>query len=509
MAKKESKKKTKKNDVDESIEETNDEEKNEDEELAKAKEIEEKEEKEAEDVVDEENKKDEEDKEEEEEVEEVVEEKNEKEEEIDKEKKTGKKTVELTVSSAEPEKLKDELEKISKLEGHALPMIKVVDHLIKYAFLVRASDIHFEPYEDKIAIRMRVDGILYDYFNFSKDAQSGMVTRIKVLAGMRTDEHRAAQDGRFRVEIKEPARTFDIRVSVIPAYYGEKAVLRLLAEQEDIESLDSLALDPVDRKKIDKAVRKPFGMILATGPTGSGKTTTLYTILKELNTREISIITVEDPIEYSIDGVDQIQVNSETGLTFANGLRSILRQDPDVIMVGEIRDDETAAIAINAALTGHKMLSTLHTNDAATTLPRLLDMKIEPFLIASTVNIAIGQRLLRKLCKKCVVKKEISAVEFKVLSEFIPSELLGNNKTFYFPGECEDCSSGYKGRMGVYEVLEINDEIREAIMRRADAGEIKKIAVKAGMTTMTEDAFKKALNGLTSIEEVVKIVHEA
>jgi type II secretory ATPase GspE/PulE/Tfp pilus assembly ATPase PilB-like protein len=253
----------------------------------------------------------------------------------------------------------------------------------------------------------------------------------------------------------------------------------------------------------------PFGMILATGPTGSGKTTTLYHILREVNTREVSIITIEDPIEYSLEGVDQIQVNNRTGLTFADGLRSILRQDPNIIMVGEIRDEETASIAVNAALTGHKLLSTLHTNDAATTLPRLLDMGVEPFLVASTINVAIGQRLVRMLCQTCKYKKTITEAEFKSLAENIPSELLDNHREFYFGKGCDDCGdSGFYDRMGVYEVLEMNDFIREAVMRRADAGEVKKIAVKNGMTTLLEDGFRKALNGLTTIQEILRVVHE-
>ena len=250
-------------------------------------------------------------------------------------------------------------------------------------------------------------------------------------------------------------------------------------------------------------------MILATGPTGSGKTTTLYTILKELSTREVQIITIEDPVEYSIEGIDQIQVNNRTGLTFATGLRSILRQDPNVVMVGEIRDEETASIAVNAALTGHKLLSTIHTNDAATTLPRLLDMGIEPFLVASTVNIAIGQRLLRMLCQNCKEPVRITDGEFQALQESIPPEVLGDHRDFFKGKGCDACNgSGYKGRMGIYEVLEMNDFIREAVMRNADSGEIKKIAIKNGMTTLLEDGFKKALQGMTTMEELFRVIHE-
>ncbi|MDP3697919.1 MAG: ATPase, T2SS/T4P/T4SS family, partial [Candidatus Taylorbacteria bacterium] len=251
------------------------------------------------------------------------------------------------------------------------------------------------------------------------------------------------------------------------------------------------------------------GMILATGPTGSGKTTTLYTILKEVNTREVSVITVEDPIEYSLEGIDQIQVNARTGLTFAAGLRSILRQDPNVIMVGEIRDQETASIAINAALTGHQLLSTLHTTDAATTLPRLLDMGVEPFLVASTVNIALGQRLVRMICSNCKTKKKLTDAEFEHLESILPAEVIDNHRDFFYGKGCAECGdTGYFDRIGLYEVLEINDFIREAIMRRADAGEIKKIAVKNGMVPILEDGFNKALNGLTTIEEILRVVNE-
>lgn len=250
-------------------------------------------------------------------------------------------------------------------------------------------------------------------------------------------------------------------------------------------------------------------MILATGPTGSGKTTTLYTILKEVNTREVSVITIEDPIEYSLEGIDQIQVNTRTGLTFAAGLRSILRQDPNVIMVGEIRDQETASIAVNAALTGHKLLSTLHTNDSATTLPRLLDMGVEPFLVASTVNIALGQRLVRMICPHCKVEKKLTDAEFENLKNILPAEIVGNHRNFYYGKGCAECGdTGYYSRMGLYEVLEVNDFIREAIMRRADAGEVKKIAVKNGMVPLLEDGFKKALAGYTTLEEIIRVVNE-
>jgi type II secretory ATPase GspE/PulE/Tfp pilus assembly ATPase PilB-like protein len=405
--------------------------------------------------------------------------------------------------------LKEKVEQAIKLPEPQISIIQLVDDMMTYAFLVRASDIHLEPFEDRFVARMRIDGILNDVFLFEKPLQSGIITRIKVLAGMRTDEHQAAQDGRFRMTLAELEKQFDVRVSIVPTYYGENGVLRLLAEQTAINSLDDLAFTEVNRKKIRKAVQTPYGMILATGPTGSGKTTTLYTILKELNTREVSVITIEDPIEYSLDGVDQIQVNTRTGLTFANGLRSILRQDPNIIMVGEIRDEETASIAVNAALTGHKLLSTLHTNDAATTLPRLLDMGVEPFLVASTVNVAIGQRLVRMICEHCKIPRRITDAEFEALQENIPVAVLDDHRDFFIGKGCTIChDTGYRGRMGVYEILEMNDAIREAVMRRADAGEVKKIAVKSGMTTLLEDGFNKAVAGKTTIEEILRVIHE-
>ncbi|HXK36191.1 MAG TPA: ATPase, T2SS/T4P/T4SS family [Candidatus Paceibacterota bacterium] len=401
------------------------------------------------------------------------------------------------------------LEETLKRSEADISIISLVDDMMTYAFLARASDIHLEPFEESFLARMRVDGILNDVFSFAKALQPGIIARIKVLGGMRTDEHQAAQDGRFRMRIVKPETLFDVRVSIVPTYYGENAVLRLLAEQTSINSLEDLAFTDDNRAKIRHAVQTPYGMILATGPTGSGKTTTLYTILKELNTREVQIITLEDPIEYSLDGVDQIQVNTRTGLTFAAGLRSILRQDPNIIMVGEIRDEETASIAVNAALTGHKLLATLHTNDAATTLPRLLDMGVEPFLVASTVNVAIGQRLVRTICPHCKTPRRITDAEFAALKESVPEALLGNHREFFVGKGCDVCNhTGYFGRLGIYEILEMSDFIREAIMRRADAGEVKRIAVKNGMTTLLEDGFLKAVEGKTTIEEVLRVIHE-
>lgn len=409
-------------------------------------------------------------------------------------------------SDPQPTKAFDIEEELKK--GEKVSIIGLVEALLHKAYISDASDIHLDPQENRMAVRLRIDGILHDSFVFPGEIQQEVVTRIKVLSNLRTDEHQAAQDGRFRI-ITPKGESVDIRVSIVPAYYGECVVMRLLAEKAETLTLETLGFSAEDLKKVMKTIRRPYGLILCTGPTGSGKTTTLYAIMKILNTREASIITIEDPVEYAIQGINQIQANPRTGLNFANGLRSILRQDPNIIMVGEIRDEETASIAVNAALTGHLMLSTLHTNDAATTLPRLIDMKVEPFLIASTVNIAIGQRLVRTICPDCKEKKKLTEAEIKSLTELVPVKLLEGKLEFYYGKGCTTCNeSGYKGRIGVHEVLEINEEIREAIMRRENADRVRAIAIKNGMVTMLEDGFKKALSGITTIEEVLRVVHE-
>lgn len=409
----------------------------------------------------------------------------------------------------------DEFNKIIENEltrGVDLSIIDLIDHLIKYATKVNASDIHIDPQDKIVRIRFRIDGVLEDSHPLSKEIHGEIISRIKVLSGLRTDEHNAAQDGRFRSSISNTdnsTSSVDVRVSIVPTYHGENAVLRLLTDNIENFTLDSLGFTGTDQKKILQAIKKSSGMILVTGPTGSGKTTTLYTLIKILNSKDISIITIEDPIEYAVENVEQIQVNPRTGLTFANGLRSILRQDPNIIMVGEIRDIETAGIAVNTALTGHLLLSTLHTNDVSTTLPRLLDMKIEPFLVASTVSIAIGQRLVRKICDQCKEVKVITEEEHKRLTETISDPTFLENRNYFKGKGCESCNgSGYKGRLVIAEVLVADEEIRGAILSKASAMEIKKIAIKNGMVTMLQDGFKKAVLGLTTIEEVLRVTHE-
>lgn len=397
-----------------------------------------------------------------------------------------------------------ELEKFTEKD---VSINKLVDYMIEQAYLMHASDVHIDPAEKQVDIRFRIDGVMNKVFSLPKVLLNQIITTIKVNCGLRTDEHQAAQDGRFRVTFNETP--VDLRVSIIPSYHGEDAVLRLLVSQVKAFTLTELGFAKRDKELIEKYIHRPHGMILATGPTGSGKTTTLYTLIQMLNTPEVSITTIEDPIEYSMDGVTQIQVNTATNLTFAKGLRSIVRQDPNVIMVGEIRDDETASIAVNAALTGHLLLSTIHTNDAATTLPRLIDMGIEPFLIASTVNIAIGQRLVRKICPDCKKEYLPTAAETERLKSVISERLIGMYKNFWIGGGCKTCGgTGYKGRIGIYEVLEVFGNIRDLIVSKASSENILDAAVKNGMTTMLEDGFAKAGSGMTSIAEVLRVIQE-
>lgn len=393
------------------------------------------------------------------------------------------------------------------------PIIKIVDTIIEYSNSNKSSDIHIEPTELNSLVRFRIDGVLHDVIELPIDLHEQIVTRIKVLANLRTDEHQAAQDGKivYKSDDKKKVK-LDLRVSIVPVTGGEKIVMRLLSEESRRYSLEGLGLSESSLEKVNEATKKSHGMILSTGPTGSGKTTTLYSILKTLNNRDVNIMTIEDPVEYDMEGVNQIQVNTKTELTFAKGLRSIVRQDPDIILVGEIRDEETAGIAINAAMTGHLVLSTLHTNDAATTFPRLIDMKVEPFLVASGINIVIAQRLVRKICQSCRVSVENPTQE---LGRYLNADLIQKhfgdtgNKTIYKGKGCEVCHhTGYVGRIGIFEVLLIDEEIKKTITENKDSGEINKVAIAAGMTTMMEDGIEKAKQGLTTVEEVVRTTKE-
>ncbi len=388
------------------------------------------------------------------------------------------------------------------------PIAKIVDLIINYSYQDRASDIHIEPQEENTLIRFRIDGILHDVLVLPKKLHEQIITRIKVLSSLRTDEHMAPQDGKMRISLVE--EELDIRVSILPIVYGEKIVCRLLASRFRQFSLVDLGMRDSDLKKVTNGFKKSFGMVLSTGPTGSGKTTSIYAILKIINTREKNITTIEDPVEYRMKGVNQIQTNTKANLTFASGLRSVLRQDPNIIFVGEIRDSETAGIAVNAALTGHLVLSTLHTNDAATALPRLSDMDLEPFLIASTVNVIVAQRLLRKICEMCKSSIDIKKQDLlKNLPSQVVEKHFGEKEDIrIYKGQgCPVCHhSGYAGRVGVFEVLEITNNIRKLITQKADADVILNQAIKDDdMTTMLDDGLIKVKQGITTIEEVLRV----
>lgn len=401
-----------------------------------------------------------------------------------------------------------------------LPVIKIVDTLIKHAILQRASDIHIEPTEKEVVVRYRIDGILRDAMILPKHVSHGIVARIKVLANLRLDEHRLPQDGRFKIQTDE--FEYSIRVSILPIFDGEKIVMRLLAEKTHALTLEALGFRGEALERVQAALRKPVGMILITGPTGSGKTTTLYSMIEILNTPAVNISTIEDPVEYRMPRVNQTQVNPKIGLTFASGLRALVRQDPDIIMVGEIRDNETASLAINAALTGHMVLSTLHTNDAAGTIPRLIDMGAEPFLISSTLNVIVAQRLVRRLCREkekyTLKKSELKNLEkycdldriLKILKEekIVKPKATFSDIVFYRSRPSKDCPDGYSGRIGIYEVLPVTETIKELIVKRATASQINAQAIKEGMRTMVEDGFTKAAQGITSIEEVLRVIIE-
>jgi type IV pilus assembly protein PilB len=389
------------------------------------------------------------------------------------------------------------------------PIEKILYLLVSSAYDQKASDIHIEPKENESLVRLRIDGILYDSLHFPLAVHERIVTRIKVLSNLRTDEHLSAQDGKMQVTLE--AENLDLRVSILPIADGEKVVLRLLSSKSRSFSLTDLGMSDIDLAKLTDAYTKPNGMILSTGPTGSGKTTTIYSILKVINTRDKNITSVEDPVEYKIAGANQIQVNVKTNLTFANGLRSVLRQDPDYIFVGEIRDNETAGIAVNAALTGHLVLSTLHTNDAPTAIPRLIDMKVEPFLVASTVNLVVAQRLIRKTCEHCkeetaVDKKElVSSFSKETIDAHFPDSKNATQVNMIRGKGCNKCNfTGYLGRIGVFELLEISKDIRNLITSRAEADVIRAQALTEGMVSMMDDGLNKVAAGLTSTEEVLR-----
>ena len=381
------------------------------------------------------------------------------------------------------------------------PIIRLVNTIIKQAVNDRASDIHIEPYEKDLAVRFRIDGILYQLFSPPKKYQSAIISRIKIMSNLNIAENRLPQDG--RIQLKIGGKDIDIRVSIFPTHYGERVVMRLLNKTDMSFDLDSIGFSPENLKTFNSLIQKSHGIILVTGPTGSGKSTTLYSVLVRLNSRDVNILTVEDPIEYQLHGIGQMQVKPKIDLTFASGLRSILRQDPDIVMIGEIRDVETAQIAVQASLTGHRVFSTLHTNDAASGITRLIDMGIEPFLIASSVNAFLAQRLVRRICPHCIESYKPSP---KLLSELnLKPGSLKNGKLYRGKG-CDHClGTGFTGRTGIYELLPVTQEIRKLILQHADAASIKDRAVQEGMKTLLMDGLDKAINGHTTVEEVLRV----
>lgn len=427
------------------------------------------------------------------------------------------KTAVLSGSSAADvtEKLKEMAEEI--------PVVRVVDTLLEYAIFEKASDIHIEPQEKEVMVRYRIDGVLHDVMTLPKVIQPALIARIKVISNLKIDEHRLPQDGRFKIE--KDSYKISFRVSTIPIFDGEKVVMRLLDESAKAMTLEELGFIHKNYDTIVRNVKKPHGALLVTGPTGSGKSTTLYTVLSMLNTKNVNISTIEDPIEYRMPGINQMQVNPKIGLTFAMGLRALLRQDPNIIMIGEIRDTETAEEAVHAALTGHVVLATLHTNNAAGALPRLLDIGVEPYLIASTINAVVGQRLTRQICQDCkkeyhlddeyvtVLKKEYNLdALFEVMKQegFIDKKTKSITEVPFFKGAgCEKCSrTGYKGRKGIYEVLEVTPEIQDLIMKHAPTSQIQEKAIEQGMILMWQDGFIKCFQGKTTIEEILRVSKE-
>lgn len=398
--------------------------------------------------------------------------------------------------------------KISEIIKEA-PIAKIVSTILEYAVTSRASDVHIEPLDNRMRVRYRIDGILYDRLSLPKTVQEAVISRIKILSEMKIDEHRSPQDGRFNFKIGK--EEVDLRISVLPTVHGEKIVMRLLRKSGGIPSLNELGLGGVSLRNLETAMLRPHGIILVCGPTGSGKTTTLYSVLSRLNTTRVNIMSLEDPVEYEMPGVNQVQINSAVGLTFASGLRSFLRQDPNIILVGEIRDKETTDLAIQAALTGHLVFSTLHTSDAAGALPRLLDLGAENFLLASTINALMGQRIVRKICATCrsssippaQIIEEIKAV----LGPLFPKDIT-EIKVYKGKG-CSECGgSGYMGRIGIFEVLPVSEKIGKLVLEHPDEDSLENQAIADGMITMKQDGYLKVLQGMTTVEEVIRVAQE-
>lgn len=408
-------------------------------------------------------------------------------------------------------KISENIKDISRVEDtiRDAPVARIVSTILEYAVKIKASDVHIEPEEEQVRVRYRVDGVLQEKLTIPKRVHQSVIARIKILSSLKIDESRLPQDGRFKIQVGDTVT--DLRVSTLPSVLGEKVAIRLLKEENAVFNFNDLGLRGNALKSLQEALLKSNGIILATGPTSSGKTVTLATCLMKLNTVRVNIITLEDPVEIRVPGVNQVQINPAIGLTFADGLRSILRQDPNIIMVGEIRDSETASLAINAALTGHLVLSSLHTNSAAGSIPRLLDMGVENFLLASTLNVVLAQRLVRLLCPKC--RRKITALPEvdKEIKQTLGSLYKGDTATLasiYEPVGCEACDGGYKGRTGIFEVLRMSETVSKLIMNHTTEGDISRAAVGEGMVTILQDGFLKMLEGLTTIEEVWRVAKE-
>ena len=408
---------------------------------------------------------------------------------------------------------KDILISDAKKVSAEAPVAKIVNTILEYAIKARASDVHIEPQEENVRVRYRIDGILQEKYILPRNVNEAVVSRIKILSGLKIDEKRVPQDGRFF--FSNEGVDVDLRVSSLPTTYGEKVVMRLLQKSQQVPTLPDLGLRGLALKHLMLSIERPHGIIIVCGPTGSGKTTTLYSILDIVATKKVNVVTIEDPVEYQMKGVNQVQVNVQAGLTFSSALRSFLRQDPNVIMVGEVRDTETAELAVNAALTGHLVFSTLHTNDASGVPPRMMDMGVEPFLLTSALNCVVGQRVLRRVCKHCAKEVDITptqVADFKKtlgpIYGMIEDKWKKEGKTIKIPkiGGCEKCNNtGYFGRVAIYEVMPINEKISKAILSKATSSEIQRLAMENGMLTMKQDGYVKVLEGVTTIEEVVRV----
>ena len=400
------------------------------------------------------------------------------------------------------DELREEEESASNAEVDNAPIVKIVRTMLEQAIRQGASDIHIEPLERNLRIRYRIDGALREVMDYNTTLLPAMVARVKIMSGLDISEKRKPQDGRLTLQVDN--REYDVRVSVLPTVFGEKTVMRLTAKDGLSREKKYLGLTPEDEERLDGILKNPHGIILVTGPTGSGKSTTCYTVLSELNREEVNIITVEDPVEANVDGVNQVQVNVKADLTFANALRSILRQDPDIIMIGEIRDGETAGIAVKASITGHLVISTLHTNSTAASITRLIDMGVEPYLIGDSVVGIIAQRLVRKLCPKCRKAREATDQEKKLL--MVPASM---PQTVYEPVGCEDCGGiGYRGRTAIYEIMPVTAKLRNRIHDKVTADELQEIAVTEGMSTLRMAAAKKVKEGITSCAEMIKVAYD-